>query len=149
MEITKMIDVERMIFVKSKIFRSNDAEYQKFYAEMVAMFTAPGLIELDYEDISPFKNFTGSVYMGEAKFTGHKAAEIAAKDAISESENFASAKIVLLHILGSENNVEGATASEAVSVIRETAPDAECIFAAHFDDTLDDTIRVTVVAKIP
>ena len=36
--------------MKSKIFRSNDAEYQKFYAEMAAMFTAPGLIELEEED---------------------------------------------------------------------------------------------------
>ena len=139
----------RAIFMKSKIFRINDVEYQKFYAEMVAMFTEPGLIELEDEDIAPFKDFMGGIYMGESESSGENAAKIATKEAISKADNFASAKEVLLHILGSSDKVDISTASEATSVIYETAPNAECIFGVHVNENMGDTVRVTLVAKIP
>ena len=135
--------------MKSKIFRSDDAEYQKFYADMAAMATAPGLIELEEEDLAPFKEFTGSVYMGEAEAAGKHAAEIATKEAVSKAENFASAKEVLLHMAGSSDNVDMSVASGASSVLYEIAPDAELCLGVRLDDTLGKTVRVMVVAKIP
>lgn len=58
----------------NKLFLQIDGKaedrYQKFFEDMAAMFKAPGLIELTDEELLPFKELTGSVYMGEAEAAG-------------------------------------------------------------------------------
>ena len=139
----------------------SDKYYRKFFKRMAAMFTKPGLISLDEEDLAPFKSFVGHVYMGEAEAVGENAASIAAKEALSTANSkvskefiesmtkkFTKSPNVLVHILGSADKVDMSTANEAVSVIREITPNAEVIFAVHLDEKLGDALRVTVFVKL-
>ena len=128
----------------------NSKYYRKFYNKMVAMFTKPGLISLDEADIVPFKSFIGHIYMGEAEAMGEDAAALAAKEAVSKAhaKKITKAKNVLVHILGSADKVDTSTANEAVSALREIAPNAEIIFGAHLDEKLSDALRVTVFARL-
>ena len=124
--------------------------YWTFYNKMVAMFIKPGLISLDEADIAPFKSFNGSVYMGESVATGENAAALAAKEAVSQAKTkkIATSHNVLVHISGSAGKVDTSTAVEAVSVLREIAPNAEIIFGAHLDEKLGDALRVTVFVRL-
>ncbi|MBQ9615217.1 MAG: hypothetical protein IJR38_02625 [Selenomonadaceae bacterium] len=124
--------------------------YWKFYNKMVAMFTRPGLISLDEVDIAPFKSFNGAVYMGEAVAMGENAAAFAAKEAVSKakSKKIAKSKNILVHILGSTGKVDTSTDAEAVSSLREIAPNAEIILGAHLDEKLGDALRVTVFVRL-
>lgn len=139
--------------MKSKIFRNNDAEYQKFYAEREDIInTGNHLIGIDEYDILPFKEFTtGCVYVGEVKVSGNDVVKMVVKEVISKAENFAGAQDVLIEVLGSRDCLDWYFSdwAEADSVIHEVAPNAECVFSIRVDDTLGDTARVTVAAKIP
>ncbi|MBR2215864.1 MAG: hypothetical protein IJ849_08925 [Selenomonadaceae bacterium] len=135
--------------IKTKTFAKNNAEYQKFYASLVAELTEPGLIGLDEYDLAPLKDFTGSVYMGEAEAVGENAIKLATKAALSKAENLGSAAYVLLSIYSSEDKVDMSEVNEATAFLDELAPEMECVFSIHIDDTLGDTVRVMVVAKIP
>lgn len=124
--------------------------YWKFYNKMVAMFTRPGLISLDEAELDPFKHFNGEVYMGEAEATGENAAALATKEAVSnaKSKKIAKSKNILVHILGSTGKADTSTAAEAVSALREIAPNAEIIFGVHLDEKLGDALRVTIFVRL-
>ncbi len=124
--------------------------YRKFYNKMVALFTRPGLISLDEANLAPFKSFNGDVYMGEAEAMGENAATLAAKEAVfkAKAKKLTKSKNILVHILGSADQVNTSTAAEAVSVLREISPHAEIIFGAHIDENLGDALRVTVFARL-
>lgn len=139
--------------MKSKIFRNNDAEYQKFYAGRADIIhTGNHIVGIDEYDILPFKEFTtGCVYVAEVKVSGNDIVKMVVKEAISKAENFAGVQDVLIEVLGSRDYLDGYFSdwAEAESVIHEVAPNAECVFSIHVDDTLGDTAQVTVAAKIP
>lgn len=124
--------------------------YWTFYNKMVAMFIKPGLISLDEENLAPFKSFNGDVYMGEAEAMGENAAALATKEAVSKTnaKKIIKSKNILVHILGSADKVDTSTAAEAVSALREIAPNAEIIFGVHLDEKLGDALRVTVFVRL-
>ena len=141
----------RYVSADSGVFSSVTGNYyRKFYNKMVALFTRPGLISLDEENLAPFKSFNGDVYMGEAEAMGENAATLAAKEAVSKAKakKLTKSKNILVHILGSADQVDTSTAAEAVSVLREISPHAEIIFGAHLDEKLGDALRVTVFARL-
>ena len=139
----------RVKLIKTKTFSKNNAKYKKFFKKMTEEYIEPGLVSIDEEDLSPFKEFTGSVYMGEAEAAGENALEIAAKEAISKAENFAAAKEVLVRILGSSDKVNMLVANETIAAVDKIVTTAESIFVINLDDSLGDTVQVSVVAKIP
>ena len=149
LEVAVRLEGGRAKPIKAKTYAKNNAEYKKFFKKMIDAYTEPGLISVDEEDLAPFKEFTGSVYAGEAVAIGKNAAEVAAKEAISKAENFAAAKEVLVRILGSSDKVDMLAANRAVTAVNEIATDAEIIFVIHLDDSLGDAVQVSVVAKIP
>ena len=75
--------------------------------------------------------------------------EIAAKEAISKAENFAAAKEVLVRILGSSDKVNMLVANETIAAVDKIVTTAESIFVINLDDSLGDTVQVSVVAKLP
>ncbi len=124
--------------------------YRKFYNKMVALFTRPGLISLDEENLAPFKSFNGDVYMGEAEAMGENAATLAAKEAVSKAKakKLTKSKNILVHILGSADQIDASTVAEVVSVLREIAPNAEIISGARIYEKLGNALRVTVFARL-
>ena len=108
-----------------------------------------GFINLDFADVTCIMKNAGYAHMGVGTAIGKGKAEEAAKAAIASplmETSIAGAHGVLINITGSaEMGLEDVEA--AASLVQESAhPDANIIFGATFDDTMDDQIRVTVIA---
>jgi len=113
------------------------------------LIAVPGLINLDFADVKTIMRDTGSALMGIGRATGEKRAEEAAKMAISSpllETSIDGAKGVLLNITGG-NNLGLFEVNEAAEIISAAAdPEANIIFGAVIDETLQDEIHVTVIA---
>ncbi len=114
------------------------------------LITVPGLINLDFADVKTVMAEMGDALMGIGYGTGENRAKEAATQAISspllDNVSINGAKAVLINITGN-SNMGILEVHEAASLITEAAgTDANIIFGAVIDETLDDEIRVTVIA---
>ena len=101
------------------------------------------------QSISDLIRDTGFINLDFADVTGKGKAEEAAKMAISSpllETSIEGAKGVLINITGSMD-IGLEEVEQAASLVQEAVhPDALTIFGATFDETMDDEIRVTVIA---
>ena len=113
------------------------------------LIAVPGLINLDFADVKTIMRETGSALMGIGRATGEKRAAEAAKMAISSpllETSIEGAKGVLLNITGG-SNLGLFEVNEAAEIISAAAdPEANIIFGAVIDESLQDEVRVTVIA---
>lgn len=108
-----------------------------------------GFINLDFADVTCIMKDAGFAHMGVGVAVGKGKAEEAAKAAVASplmETSINGARGVLVNITGSADmGLEDVEA--AASLVQEAAhPDANIIFGATFDDSMDDQIRVTVIA---
>jgi cell division protein FtsZ len=108
-----------------------------------------GFINLDFADVTTIMKNAGYAHMGVGRASGKNKAEEAARMAIASplmETSIDGAKGVLISITGSMDM--GLEEVEiAAGLIEEAAhPDANIIFGASFDDTMDDELRVIVIA---
>lgn len=113
------------------------------------LISVPGLINADFNDVKTIMSDAGSAMMGIGVAKGDggasTAAEMAIKSPLLES-TIDGAHGVLLNITGGKE-LTLADVNEACSIISDAVdPDAMIIFGATIDETLDDEIRVTVIA---
>ncbi len=108
-----------------------------------------GFINLDFADVTAVMKNAGMAHMGVGRAAGKGKAEEAAKMAISSpllETSIAGARGVLINITGSMD-IGLEEVEQAASLVQQAVhPDALTIFGATFDETLDDEIRVTVIA---
>ena len=108
-----------------------------------------GFINLDFADVTAIMKNAGMAHMGVGRAAGKGKAEEAAKMAISSpllETSIEGAKGVLINITGSMD-IGLEEVEQAASLVRDAVhPDALTIFGATFDETMDDEIRVTVIA---
>ena len=108
-----------------------------------------GFINLDFADVSAIMKDAGLAHMGVGRAAGKGKAEEAARMAISSpllETSIAGARGVLINITGSMDIGLEEVEQAATLVQQAVHPDALSIFGATFDETLDDEIRVTVIA---
>ena len=108
-----------------------------------------GFINLDFADVTTIMKDAGFAHMGVGHAVGKGKAEEAAKMAVASplmETSINGAHGVLINVTGCEDmGLEDVEA--AANLVQEAAhPDANIIFGATFDNTLDDEIRVTVIA---
>ena len=108
-----------------------------------------GFINLDFADVSAVMKDAGRAHMGVGRAAGKDKAEAAAKMAISSpllETSINGAKGVLINVTGSMD-IGLEEVETAANLVQEAAhPDANIIFGAAFDDSLEDELRVTVIA---
>jgi len=108
-----------------------------------------GFINLDFADVSAVMKDAGRAHMGVGRAAGKNKAEEAAKMAISSpllETSINGANGVLINVTGSMD-IGLEEVETAANLVQEAAhPDANIIFGAAFDETLEDEIRVTVIA---
>lgn len=113
------------------------------------LITIPGLINLDFADISTIMLDKGLAHMGVGTGKGDSRAQEAAKEAISSpllETSIIGATGVLLNVTGG-SDLSLLEISEAAQIVQEAAdPDANIIFGAVIDESLKDEIRITVIA---
>ena len=109
----------------------------------------PGLINLDFADVKTIMTEQGEALMGIGIATGENRAADAAKMAINSpllETSIDGAKGILLNISGSAN-LSLFEINEAAEIISDAAdPDANIIFGSVIDESLGDSVQVTVVA---
>ena len=108
-----------------------------------------GFINLDFADVTCIMKDAGFAHMGVGHTAGKGKAEDAARMAVASplmETSINGARGVLINITGSEDmGLEDVEA--AANLVQEAAhPDANIIFGATFDPSMQDEIRVTVIA---
>ena len=114
------------------------------------LINVQGVINLDFADVETIMKNMGEAIMGTGVASGEERAVLAAQQAISspllDSASIKGAQGVLVNITGGKD-LTLMEANEATSIIFEEAgPSANIIFGAVIDPSLDDEIRVTVIA---
>ena len=108
-----------------------------------------GFINLDFADVTAIMKDAGMAHMGVGRAAGKGKAEEAARMAISSpllETSIEGARGVLINITGSTDIGLEEVEQAATLVQQAVHPDALTIFGATFDESLDDEIRVTVIA---
>jgi len=130
-------------------FRIADDVLRQGTQGITDLITVPGLINLDFADVRTIMQDAGSALMGIGSRRETNRAHEAAKAAISSpllESSIEGAQGVLLSISGGSDLglFEVNEAAEVVSAAGH--PDANIIFGAVIDDSMMDSIRVTVIA---
>ena len=133
----------------SNAFQIADDVLRQAVTSISDLIKNTGFINLDFADVTCIMKDAGFAHMGVGLAVGKGKAEEAARAAIESpllETSINGAHGVLINITGSEDmGLEDVEA--AASLVQEAAhPDANIIFGATFDETMDDQIRVTVIA---
>lgn len=113
------------------------------------LITIHGLINLDFADVKAIMSNAGSALMGIGRASGENRAIEAARQAIDSpllEVSVDGAKGVLFNITGGRNMSMHEIDEAAKTITGAVDPDANIIFGAVLDESLDDDIKITVVA---
>jgi cell division protein FtsZ len=132
-----------------KAFEEVDTILLKGIASITDLITTPGFINVDFADVRRVMENAGTAFMGlgfgEGKNRADQAAESATTSPILDV-NLKGAKGILLSI-ASASNITMAEVSTITNAVSENAhEDANIIFGTVVDESLEDQIRVTVIA---
>ena len=109
----------------------------------------PAMVNLDFADVTAVMKDAGYAHMGVGVATGRDKAETAAHAAITSpliETSMNGAKGVIISITGSPD-IGLEEVELASTIIAEAAhPDANIIWGSNTDDSLEDTIKITVIA---
>ncbi len=109
----------------------------------------PGLVNLDFADVKTVMLNTGMAHMGIGRASGENRAEDAAKQAIQSpllETTIEGARGVIINVTGGENLGLHEVNTAAELVQRSVDPEANIIFGAVVDKSLDEDICITVIA---
>jgi cell division protein FtsZ len=113
------------------------------------LITLPGMINLDFADVRTTMREAGTALLGIGMGAGDSRAIQAAESAVSSpllETSVDGARSILLSITGGPD-LSLLEVSEAAKIVQEAAhPDANIIFGANIDDTIDDEVWITVIA---
>jgi cell division protein FtsZ len=133
----------------SNAFEIADDVLQQAVQSISDLIKNTGFINLDFADVSAVMKDAGRAHMGVGRAAGKNKAEEAAKMAISSpllETSINGAHGVLINITGSMD-IGLEEVETAANLVQEAAhPEANIIFGAAFDESLEDEIRVTVIA---
>ncbi|MCP4457342.1 MAG: cell division protein FtsZ [Cytophagales bacterium] len=116
------------------------------------IITVPGYVNVDFEDVKTVMKNAGRAVMGSAKTHGENRARRAAEEALNspllnDQEVFGAERILLSIMSGSEAELQMDELTEITDYIEEFAgEDADVIFGHGIDPSLEEHIRVTVIA---
>ena len=130
-------------------FEIADSVLQQAVTSISELVKQTGFINLDFADVTAIMKDAGYAHMGVGKAAGKGKAEEAARSAIASplmETSINGARGVLINITGSLDMSLDDIESAATLVQEAAHPDANIIFGAAFDETMDDEIRVTVIA---
>ncbi|MFT4090547.1 MAG: cell division protein FtsZ [Asticcacaulis sp.] len=114
------------------------------------LMVLPGLINLDFADVRSVMSEMGKAMMGTGEASGDDRALQAAQNAIQnpllDETSLKGAKAVLVNVTGGLDMTLLEVDEAANAISSEVDPDANIIFGAAFDPSLEGKLRVSVVA---
>ena len=143
----KYVTDQKITFLNA--FAYADDVLKQAISSIYELITMPGLISLDFADVQTVMQNSGFAHMGVGRAAGREKASEAARMAIQSpllETSIRGAKGVLINIIGSPD-LELDEVDTAASLVRENAdPEATIIFGAAIDETLNDEMRITIIA---
>ena len=113
------------------------------------LINVTAMVNLDFADVTAVMKDAGYAHMGVGKATGRDKAEAAAQAAVSSpliETTMENARGVIISITGSMD-IGLEEVEQASTIISNMAhPDATIIWGAQLDESLEDEMRITVVA---
>ncbi|MDY6851733.1 MAG: cell division protein FtsZ [Thermodesulfobacteriota bacterium] len=111
----------------------------------------PGLINLDFKDVWAVMSKKGQALMGTGVASGPDRATVAAQAAISnpllEDISHEGAQGILINITGAQEDLTLDEVNDASTMIQKEAdPEAEVIIGVAWDNSLNEELRITVIA---
>ena len=114
------------------------------------LMVKPGMINLDFADIRTVMSEMGKAMMGTGEASGDNRAIEAADSAINnpllDETTMKGAKAVLINITGGTDMTLFEVDEAANRIRKEIDPNANIIFGSALDDTINGSIRVSLVA---
>lgn len=134
----------------SEAFRIADDVLRQAVQGISDLITVPGEINVDFADVRTIMTGMGMALMGTGIAKGEKRALEAAQRAISspllEETSIQGAKGVLLNISGGRDLTLHEVAEAAQIIAEAVDPDANIISGMVIDESLEDAMKVTVIA---
>lgn len=145
----KLLEVADENMTLLNAFRLADNVLKAGVRGVTDLITLPGLINLDFADIKSVVKDAGTAILGDGVASGDsraiKAAQLAIKNPLIEN-SIEGAQGILLNISGGPD-LKLFEVNEAAEVIRNAAsPDSNIIFGAVIDESMNDKIKVTIIA---
>ncbi len=109
----------------------------------------PGLVNLDFADVTSVMKDAGYAHMGVGRASGKDKAEVAANMAISSpllETAISGAKGVIINITSSPDIGLDEIEIASTMIAEQADPEANIIWGAAFDESMDDEMSVTVIA---
>ena len=114
------------------------------------LITIPGFINLDFADVKRVMEQMGTALMGTGIASGEsralEASQMAINSPLLEDISIDQAKGVLINMTGSTKMTMEEVMEGSSFIKNEVHPDAEIIWGMVFDDTMEDEMRITVIA---
>lgn len=130
-------------------FKEADNVLRRGVQSISELINVPGIINLDFADVTAIMKNAGSAHMGVGYAEGKDKASEAAKLAISSpllETSIAGARGILINITASPDiGLEEIDIASSM-IADEAHPDAQIIWGAAFDSTMQDAMSITVVA---
>ena len=145
----RLLDLSEKKTTMLEAFRMADDVLCQGTQGITDLITVPGLINLDFADVSTIMKGSGSAMMGIGSASGDNRATDAAEEAISSrllEGSIDGATRVLLSIAGNKDLGIQEINDAADVVAQNVDPDATIIFGTVVDESLGDQVRVTVIA---
>ena len=143
----KLVSDQKITFANA--FDVADDVLRQGVKSISELIKVPGLINLDFADVTAVMKDAGHAHMGVGRASGKEKAEAAANAAVSSpllETTIQGAKGVIISITSSPD-ITLDDVDVAASIIAEAADaDANIIFGVAFDEKLDDEMIVTVIA---
>ena len=122
---------------------------RKGVQSIVELITVDGVINLDFADVSAVMSNAGLCHMGVGFAKGKDKSEQAAKMAMSSpllETNISGARGIVVNITASPDIGLDEIDSAVALITSEAQPDATIIFGAAFDPSLEDEMKITLIA---
>ncbi len=143
----KQISDTRITFANA--FAEADNVLRRGVQSISDLINVPGIVNLDFADVTTVMQNAGSAHMGIGSASGKDKATEAAKMAISSpllETSIEGARGILVNITASPDIGMEEIDTASTIITEEAHPDAQIIWGAAFDDSLEDTMSITVVA---
>ena len=145
----RLKQVEDTHITLANAFEIADDVLRRGVQSVSELINVPGFINLDFADVTSIMKNAGYAHMGVGAAKGADKAQVAAMEAISSpllETNITGATGVLVSITASEDIQLDEIDTASNMIYEEAHPDANIIWGATFDPSLQDEMRVTIIA---
>lgn len=146
---SKLREVEERITIMDAFRRADDILLQAVQG-ITDLITTPGIINLDFADVTTVMRGKGVALMGIGTASGENAASVAMRKALDykllEENSIKGAKAALINVTGGENLPLGEVEDAIGMIESESDENADILWGNVIKADMMDEIKVTVIA---